>query len=400
MLPEGAIRCDHVWKRFRADRKRNRVLDELGRAKAKLTRQPAGPRHRWALRDIDFEVAPGESLGLVGSNGSGKSTLLKMLNQVMYPYAGRVEAEGRIGALIEVTAGIHPLLSGRENAYLYGSLLGMPRKEVALRFDEIVAFAELEGAVDRLVKFYSSGMKMRLGFAVAAILSPSILLVDEVLAVGDASFQQRCLDRMRDVLAEGATLVFVSHDLAAVEATCSRGIWIEEGIQRIDGPIADTLHAYRNHVESLAHSVPLREGPLQLTRVEVNGVDGAAIATQGPVRIDMTFEGEETGRVKLYVGVSEGTAIPVFSLRKDLALEPGTSVVACDIERLPLPRGDYSVWVAVTGRGDRQIMPWHPVAQIAVSGPDLDRPPKGIVRPSPVHVEASWSVAGVGAVEP
>ena len=181
-------------------------------------------RWRWALRDIDFDVAPGESVGLVGSNGSGKSTLLKILHRVMYPYAGSVEVVGRVGALIEVRSGIHPQLTGRENIVpVRLAPRAWPPTAVASRFDEIVAFAELEQAIDRQVKFYSSGMQMRLGFAVAAFLEPDVLLVDEVLAVGDAAFQQRCLDRMRYVLTQGTTLVLVSHDLAAVEATCARG---------------------------------------------------------------------------------------------------------------------------------------------------------------------------------
>ena len=370
------------------------VLDELARLRARVGGPPVGPRYRWALRDIDFRIEPGESIGLVGANGSGKSTLLKMLNQVMYPYAGSVTAEGRIGALIEVTAGIHPLLSGRENTYLYGSLLGLPRKEVARRFDEIVAFAELEGAVDRLVKYYSSGMKMRLGFAVAAFLEPSILLVDEVLAVGDASFQQRCLDRMRDVLAEGATLVFVSHDLAAVEATCSRGIWLDEGNLRVDAPIAECLGAYRDQVEAKAHAEPVRSGPTHLRKVVVSGPDGGQPATQGSLDIDLVFASEDQRRVKLFLGLSEGTATPVFSLRRDLVLQRDLTSVSCHIERLPLPRGHYYVWLAVIGRGQQQILPWHPVSRLDVVGPDLDRPPKGIVRPSPVHVESSWVVDG------
>ena len=216
MLPEGSIAASHLWKRFRAD-KRHRVLREQV---AKVSDRLRGRRRgwRWALRDVDLHVEPGEAVGLMGPNGSGKSTLLKILTRVMYPYAGRLEVSGRVGALIEVRAGIHPQLTGRENAFLYGSLLGLNRRQVQQRFDEIVAFAQLEDAIDRQTKFYSSGMQMRLGFSVAAFLEPDILLVDEILAVGDSSFQQRCLERMSAALAEGVSLVFVSHDLAAIEA--------------------------------------------------------------------------------------------------------------------------------------------------------------------------------------
>ncbi|MGR6997467.1 ABC transporter ATP-binding protein [Yinghuangia aomiensis] len=248
MLPDGSIEATHLWKRFRADSRRMLLRDNIGRIVRKVTRRDQAD-WRWALRDINLHIEPGEAVGLIGSNGSGKSTLLKMLTGVMYPYAGKLEVRGRIGALIEVRAGIHPDLTGRENAYLYGSLLGLERAEVAKRFDDIVDFAELGTAIDRQVKWYSSGMQMRLGFAVAAFLEPDVLLVDEVLAVGDALFQQKCLDRMRVVLEQGTTLVLVSHDLASVESICTRGIWLEQGDIRTDGPIRTALRGYRDSVE-------------------------------------------------------------------------------------------------------------------------------------------------------
>jgi len=219
-----------VWKRFRSRERRNLLSYKLTALRQRLEEGPV-PWH-WALRDVDFRIAPGESVGLIGSNGAGKSTLLKILAGVMYPYAGRVRLEGRVGALIEVRAGLHFDLTGRENIYLYGSLLGLPRREVAKRFDAIVEFAEIAPAIDRQVIFYSMGMQMRLGFSVAAFLEPDILLIDEVLAVGDASFQQRCLDRVQEVLRGGTTVVFVSHDLPAIAATCARTIWMDQGIVR------------------------------------------------------------------------------------------------------------------------------------------------------------------------
>jgi ABC-type polysaccharide/polyol phosphate transport system ATPase subunit len=175
MSPEGSVRAEHVWKRFRADRPPRRLLDLFETLPARFDRGRARPdRWRWALRDVDFAASPGESIGLIGTNGSGKSTLLKILHQIMYPYSGRVDVVGRVGALIDVRTGIHPQLTGRENVFMFGALLGLGRRDVTTRFDDVVAFAEIEDAVDRQVKFYSSGMQMRLGFAVAAFLEPDI----------------------------------------------------------------------------------------------------------------------------------------------------------------------------------------------------------------------------------
>ncbi|MGH9056280.1 MAG: ABC transporter ATP-binding protein, partial [Acidimicrobiales bacterium] len=267
------MEIDRVWKRFRADRSRPLLRDELGRVADRVRGHDDPTRWRWALRDIDLEVAPGESVGLFGTNGSGKSTLLKILTRVMYPTAGRLRIAGRVGALIEVRAGIHPDLTGRENVYLYGSIMGLTRSEVTSRFDAIIDFADLTDAVDRQLKYYSSGMAMRLGFAVAAFLEPDILLVDEVLAVGDATFQQRCLDRMRAVLQEGTTLVYVSHDLASVEAISTRGVWLRSGVVAADGPVRDSLSAYRGHIEADATLATDAGGAVRLAAV-VGGPDG------------------------------------------------------------------------------------------------------------------------------
>lgn len=183
----------------------------------------------WALRDVNFEVNPGEVVGIIGRNGAGKSTLLKILSRITEPTTGQVELHGRVGSLLEVGTGFHPELSGRENIYLNGAVLGMQRAEIARKFDDIVAFAEVEKFIDTPVKRYSSGMYVRLAFAVAAYLEPEILLVDEVLAVGDASFQRKCLDRMKDVGQHGRTVLFVSHNMPAVTRLCDRTILLDEG---------------------------------------------------------------------------------------------------------------------------------------------------------------------------
>ena len=386
----GRIVVDQLWKRFRADRNRPVLRDEVSRISDVLRRRQDSRRWRWALRDLCLEIEPGQAVGLFGANGSGKSTMLKILTRVMYPTAGALRIAGRVGALIEVRAGIHPDLTGRENIFLYGSLLGLPRAEIARRFDAIVDFAELADAVDRQLKFYSSGMGMRLGFAVAAFLEPEILLVDEVLAVGDATFQQRCLDRMRAVLNDGTTLVFVSHDLASVESISTRGIWLRNGEVAADGPVRDSLAAYRRHIESSAEMGFSQQGLVGVTAAVV-GPDGEAPRTQGSLQIDLQLRSPCEQRVVAFVGLSEGSAAPVFSLSQELVLDAGVTQSTCTISSLPLPRGQYSVWIAITDSAGADLTPWHPVTHFQLLGADLDPALPGVMRLSPVFVDAHWN---------
>jgi ABC-type polysaccharide/polyol phosphate transport system ATPase subunit len=399
MSPEraalGTIDAVSVWKRFRADRRRRQLRDATARVRQRLSGD-TGAGWRWALRDVNLRAEPGESVGLIGANGSGKSTLLKILTRVMYPYAGRVDVAGRVGALIEVSSGIHGELTGRENVFLYGSILGLKRREVATRFDDIIAFAEIEHAVDRQVKFYSSGMKMRLGFAVAAFLEPDVLLVDEVLAVGDASFQQKCLDRMRQVLADGTTLVFVSHDLAAVEATCTRGLWLSNGVLQVDAPIADALGAYRRSIEEVAEHAPVHHGPVRLVKSTISGPDGQAPHTQAPLEVSLVFGSEVARATQVHIGISEGPATPILSVSRDAYLPAGDTLIRCSFERLPLARGRYYLWAGVftqsPGARTSELLSWQPAGHVDVYGPALDPPPAAVVRLAPVHVEVSWEL--------
>ena len=204
----------------------------------------------WALRDVSFDVEEGEVLGIIGSNGAGKSTLLKILSRITEPTEGRAEIYGRVGSLLEVGTGFHPELTGRENVYLNGQILGMKRKEIARKFDEIAEFAEVDLFLDTPVKRYSSGMYVRLAFAVAAHLEPEILLVDEVLAVGDAAFQKKCMGKMADVAGEGRTVFFVSHNMAAISRFSSRGVWIDKGQIRATGPAEQIVAQYLESVTS------------------------------------------------------------------------------------------------------------------------------------------------------
>jgi ABC-2 type transport system ATP-binding protein len=241
MSPEpGAIRADRLWKRFRTDP----LPGLLGEVATRL--QGGRTKWRWVLRDLDLHVQPGDTLGIVGVNGSGKSTLLKLLTGTMVPTAGDLAVGGPIGALIELEAGLHPELSGRENALAYGTLLGLSRKQARERLDDIIEFAGVGDAVDRQVKFFSTGMRLRLGFAIASHVDTPVMLVDEVLAVADAEFQAAALDRLDALRDRGTTLAMVSHELALIERLCTRTIWLADGVLVQDGPTDEVLAAYRS----------------------------------------------------------------------------------------------------------------------------------------------------------
>ena len=251
-LMEPAIRVHEIGKRYLlgAERRGSNNLREAlstlfaGRFRRKTAGRSAASREFWALNDISFDVQPGEVLGIVGRNGAGKSTLLKILSQITAPTTGRIELNGRVASLLEVGTGFHPELSGRENIYLNGALLGMTRGEITRHFDEIVAFAEIGQFLDVPVKRYSSGMFVRLAFAVAAHLTSEILIIDEVLAVGDGGFQAKCLGKMRDVGASGRTVLFVSHDLAAVKALCNRALLLQNGRMVANAGVDEVVEMY------------------------------------------------------------------------------------------------------------------------------------------------------------
>ncbi len=201
----------------------------------------------WALKGIDLEVQHGELIGIIGRNGAGKSTLLKILSRITKPTTGRIAIYGRVGSLLEVGTGFHPDLTGRENIFLNGAILGMRRAEIARKFDEIVSFSEIEKFIETPVKWYSSGMYVRLAFSVAAHLEPEVLMMDEVLAVGDAAFQQKCLDKMREIRQQGRTIFFVSHDMPAITRLCQRAILLDRGAIVADGPPQQVVDEYLNH---------------------------------------------------------------------------------------------------------------------------------------------------------
>jgi ABC-type polysaccharide/polyol phosphate transport system ATPase subunit len=394
MSLEGSVRVERVWKRFRPSR-RALLRDEFER----LVHTDKSSRWLWALRDVSFRVEPGEAVGLVGANGSGKSTLLKILTQVMYPHSGRVQVRGKVGAMIELAAGLHEDLTGAENIFIYGSLLGWDRRHIARRFDEIVAFAELEDAIHRQVKFYSSGMAMRLSFAVAAFLDPDVLLVDEVLSVGDAVFQQRCLSRMKDVLAEGTTLVYVSHDLSTVEAMCKRAIWLEQGVLRADGPVAEVLHAYRQASAARLSGLEPPSAEQALAATGLRSDDGGPVRSGGPLVVELVAWPPAEGALRCWLGVSDGLEAPAFVVQSVLDCPSGEVRLECRIDRLPLPGGRYLLWGSLAGAGGCELAPWRPLAELEVLGPAPDPLPPGVRRSSAVHVPAHWRRIGPLACE-
>jgi homopolymeric O-antigen transport system ATP-binding protein len=360
----AAIRTESIGKKFRlGERPRYLALrDTLTRAAAAPLRalsrlvsgQPllgrSGREDFWALSDVSFEIAPGEVVGLIGRNGAGKSTLLKILSRIIEPTTGRAWLRGRVGSLLEVGTGFHPELTGRENIFLNGAILGMKRQEVRRKFDDIVAFAEVEQFIDTPVKQYSSGMYMRLAFSVAAQLEPEILLVDEVLAVGDSSFQKKCLGRMGEVGREGRTVVFVSHSMTAITRLCPRAILLDCGRVIADGPAGEVTAAYlRSDLGTMAHRVwpePATapgDRVVRLRSVSVIADDGAPRETMDirqPVILEMAYEVLRPGY----------TPIPNFHLFN----EEGICVFVTadsdpDWQRRPKSAGRYVSRVTVPG---------------------------------------------------
>jgi lipopolysaccharide transport system ATP-binding protein len=287
-MSRPAIRTEQLGKQYRlgVPGQRYKTMRE-SLSRAFRPRRWRGSRQRnliWALRHVTLEVQPGDVLGIIGSNGAGKSTLLKVLSRITEPTEGWAEVRGRVGSLLEVGTGFHPELSGRENIFLSGAILGMKRAEIQRKFDQIVAFAEVDQFVDTALKHYSSGMYLRLAFAVAAHLEPAILMVDEVLAVGDLAFQRKCLGKMQEVGESGQTVLFVSHDLTAIARLAPRAVVMERGQVAFHGPTSDAIDRYaaqRAHAsESLEHRTDRTgDGLIRLTALEFARPDGSPAAT-------------------------------------------------------------------------------------------------------------------------
>jgi ABC-type polysaccharide/polyol phosphate transport system ATPase subunit len=393
-LPNGSIRVEQVWKKFRADRTAPLFYDQLLRARRSLSKGNEKP-YRWVLKGVSVNVEPGGTLGLIGINGSGKTTLLKIISGTTYQSAGTCQAVGRLGALLSVTSGIHPDLSGRENVFLYGAVLGMRRKLSRERFDQIVEFAGLENAIDRQVKFFSLGMQMRLGFSIAAFLEPDILLVDEVLSVGDANFQQKCLRRIEEIVRLGTTLIYVSHDLPSVEATCSQSLWLADAVVQAEGPTREVAALYRKSIEQDASLATSNDGVVRMLKSTITGPDGGQVVSLEDAEIQLTLNSPESVEADFFVGVSMGTAFPMFITKHHGLFPAGDFEVSCRLHNVPLPKGSYSIWTAMTSFGkwaETPLLPWKPAVSFDAFGPDILEPPEGVMVATPIHVGTTWDV--------
>jgi lipopolysaccharide transport system ATP-binding protein len=372
------IRVDHLSKRYRLGVVSRRMLyEDLQSRWARWRGQPdpnamvgTGGRKTqhgelWALRDVNFEVSEGDVLGVIGHNGSGKSTLLKILSQITAPTRGRVFLKGKIASLLEVGTGFHPELTGRDNVFLNGVILGMRQEEVARKFDEIVAFSGVEEFIDTPVKRYSSGMRVRLAFAVAAHLDPEILIIDEVLAVGDQAFQQKCLGKISEVARGGRTVLFVSHNAAAVENLCTRGIVLNHGRLVFEGTQSEAIHFYAN-AEMPAGDGCLRgrkdrsgNGEVRVTQISFRDGGGnpvqTAIAGQ-PLEVWMQFEnprGEPFPGLIATLSVRTEFEAAVFIQQNrftgdSFGAVPAAGTFVCRIPRLPLPPSTFRIGFVLT----------------------------------------------------
>jgi lipopolysaccharide transport system ATP-binding protein len=321
--------------------------------------RPPRSQQFWALKNVSLAVREGEVLGLIGRNGAGKTTLLKILSRITRPTTGWAEIRGRVGSLLEVGTGFHPELSGRENTFLSGAILGMGKREIARKFDEIVEFAELRDFIDTPVKHYSSGMYVRLAFAVAAHLEPQILLVDEVLAVGDIKFQKKCLGKMGDVARAGRTVVLVSHQLNQIRRLSQRVLWIDGGQVRQDGPAAQVVSAYEAAMSAAEEDTNTRvdNGAARFLRWEIMSTDAMPdqagdphiLHTAGPARVSFTVRIHAETRHGLH-GIalfdSDRRVIWAHSV-SDLRIPPGTHVLSHDLPGLPIRPGSYSWQVSL-----------------------------------------------------
>ncbi len=419
------INVENLSKRYLIGQQRSKeeglrhVFEDRVRAPLRWIRsgfRGNGVRHEefWALREVNFDVSQGDVVGIIGRNGAGKSTLLKILSRVTEPTIGRVRIKGRVASLLEVGTGFHPELTGRENVHLNGAILGMRRAEIKRKFDEIVAFAEVERFLDTPVKRYSSGMQVRLAFAVAAHLEPEILVVDEVLAVGDAAFQKKCLGKMGNVVSEGRTVLFVSHNLAAVEQLCGKGVTLENGRVKYVGTQSDAIASYLSTGDEQRTTLGDREdrngtGEIRVEAIEIvdelgkpldTAVSGQAIG----IRLHFTNRLANTSRVIVSVQVKTHLDVPVFLhhtrlVRQSWTAVPETGFFQLSLRKLPLPAAQYRIGYSVLQDGE-YLDALDAAAFVTVTDGDFfgsgEVPP---ISHGVCLVEGSWSLQAVRALQ-
>ncbi len=399
----GEIRVDDVSRRFRVYPQEGRTLKQLV-----ISRGRARGTDVWALRGVSFDVEPGSAVGLVGRNGSGKSTLLRILSGIIKPTSGRAEAAGRVGSLLELGAGFHPDFTGRENVYLNGSIHGLKRAYIREQMDEIVAFSGIADSVELPVRTYSSGMVMRLGFAIAAHLSPDVLLLDEVFAVGDEAFQRKCFGKIFEFKRRGGTIVFVSHDAASVERLCERAVLLRSGAVAFDGPTHEAIVAYHRLLADEAdpeeRGAGLREwgsGEARIDDVRLLGADGeerkqflsgeplavrlSIVARPGVPAPQLRYELRDDANVLLAAGACATAEL-------GWGAGPGERVLRFDVDQLPLADGRFGLRFGLADATGEHV--YH----------QLDDALTFVVYPSgeergPLRLEGRWSREEIGLVQ-
>ncbi len=357
------IRFENVSKKYLLGQTRTSLPSVVSEWLARTIRNRSGPppedRVLWSLRDVSFDLDQGQSLALLGPNGAGKTTILKLLANITKPTSGRIETAGQLSALIELGAGFHPDLTGRENIFLNGTILGLSRKYIADRFDEIVDFSELERFIDTPVKRYSSGMIVRLGFAVASCIEPEILLVDEVLAVGDATFRQKCMQRIRSLMKGGTSIIFVSHNLYLVQAVCDRGLYLHKGQLQFLGTVDEAISVYeqRLHQERAekfeigdAEAAGSLDYDVEISRVEVldgGGRPAEVLRSDEPARIQIHYHAfKSIGKAHASVFIMRSDGLTCCMMRTKISgvalhIERGSGMITVDLEPLQLISGTY-----------------------------------------------------------
>lgn len=356
----AAIRFERVSKKFILHHQRSRSLQEL---MMNLVRgqEDSQQEEFWSLNQVNLEIAPGETVGLIGPNGAGKSTIMKLIARIIRPTSGRIEINGQVGALLELGSGFHPDMTGRENIYLNGSILGMSQAQIRRKLDEIITFAELERFIDLPVRNYSSGMYVRLGFSVAVHTEPNILLIDEVLAVGDAAFQRKCLDKIDQLRREGVTILFVSHSLDSVQQICKRAVWVDLGRIIADGS-ADSIvkqyvwHTYEANPVAAIDPQERRwgNGKVKIERVRLlngNGLEQSTFKTNEPLTIQIHYRAPQPVEQPVFglaIHRSDGSHLTGPNTQYnnyEIPLIDGPGIIEYQVSRLPLLEGTYYISV-------------------------------------------------------